>query len=557
MRAELRHALRNDGIRRLGLAWSLSIAADAALTVLLLVLVFNRGGIVPAALIGAVRMLPAIIVGMFAGSLVERYHADRVLVITGVLRAVLCALTTGVILTAGRTLADSRVMLIELFVLAGLAAAAAAPARTAQITLMPAVARSPDELVAANTVWTTGEAAGAFVGAFVAGLMMAVNGHPFVALVAGIGFLVTSWIILGLRLEQQSDAAGGGQVHGSGARFRLLDGVRAVRAKPLLTWTLFGTFGQVVTRGLLNALTVLAAIELLRMGQSGTGLLSAGLGVGGLIGAVFAMTSRRADTIVRTQIVSLVFWGVPLALIGLLPRPEIALFAMVVIGAANATYDVALFTILQRGSANEDRAPVLSVLEVVIGAGAVAGSLLAPVLTFLFGTRGGLIAAGILLPIMALLMYLKIGRITQVSIVSEETVALLRKVPAFAELPLTAVERLASGLVPFSAEAGSALMTQGEPGDRFLVIETGEIEVFVDGKSIHRLGPGAGVGEIALLRRSPRTATVTAVTDVTGYAIDATTFMAAIAGPAAAAVTERMAQANLARASAAGRVHAL
>jgi CRP-like cAMP-binding protein len=73
--------------------------------------------------------------------------------------------------------------------------------------------------------------------------------------------------------------------------------------------------------------------------------------------------------------------------------------------------------------------------------------------------------------------------------------------------------------------------------------------VLVDGRKIHRLGHGAGVGEIALLRRSPRTATVVADTDVTGYGVDGPTFLAAVAGPAAAAVSERMVQANLERAS--------
>jgi CRP-like cAMP-binding protein len=121
----------------------------------------------------------------------------------------------------------------------------------------------------------------------------------------------------------------------------------------------------------------------------------------------------------------------------------------------------------------------------------------------------------------------------------------------FAELPLTAVERLAAGLTPVRFPAGAALMTEGEPGDTFIVIATGEVEVSVDGRPIHRQGPGSGVGEIALIRRSPRTATVVATADVTGYAIDAPTFLAAVAGPAAAAVTERMAAANLQRASAA------
>jgi CRP-like cAMP-binding protein len=141
-------------------------------------------------------------------------------------------------------------------------------------------------------------------------------------------------------------------------------------------------------------------------------------------------------------------------------------------------------------------------------------------------------------------IYWRIGHAEQILVVNERLVNLLRRVPFFAELPLTALERLAEGLAPIAAPAGTRLMTQGEPGDRFVVIETGEVDVIVDGKPIHRLGAGAGVGEIALLRRSPRTATVTATSDVTGYSVDATTFLAAIAGPAAAAVTERMAHAR-------------
>jgi hypothetical protein len=267
------------------------------------------------------------------------------------------------------------------------------------------------------------------------------------------------------------------------------------------------------------------------------------------------MTATRSERLIRNEIVSLVFWGLPIAIIGVFVEPEVALAAMVVIGVANATYDVALFTIFQRVSGNDERGPVMSVLEGVIGLGAVSGSLLAPALMWAFGTRGALIVAGSILPILAAVIYLRIGDAERITHVNEAVVQLLRKVPAFAELPLTAVERVAAGLVPLTAPAGTALMTQGEQGDTFVVVADGEIEVSVDGRPIHRLG------EIALLRRGPRTATVVAVTDVTGYSVDASTFLAAVAGPAAAAVTERMAQANLMRASAqspesAGRIAA-
>jgi MFS family permease len=541
----LRQALGNDGLRRLGISWMLGIAADGALTVVTLVTVFNRGGVFAAGLLGAVRMIPAVVVGMMSGSLLERFRGNRMLVALGVIRATAAALTGFAIGTAGPTVPDHQVTMVMLFLFATVAAAAAAPVRPTQVTLMPAIARSPGELVAANTVWSTGEGLGAFAGPFVAGALMAIGLHHLVPLVAAVAFLVTAAIAAGLRFEQAADASGGGRR--SAGRFRFLDGVRAVRSKPLLGWTIFGTYGQVVTRGLLSALVVVASIELLQMGQQGTGLLSAALGLGGLLGAIFALSARRSERLVGTEIVALVFWGLPLAVLGVFAHQEVAVAAMVVIGVANATYDVALFTILQRASANEDRAPVLSVLEAVIGLGAVSGSLLAPLLTWILGTRGALVVAGSILPVMAVAMYLRIGRVAGITVVNEALIGLLRQVPAFAELPLTAVERVAAGLEPMTAEAGTALMTQGEPGDRFVVIATGEIEVIVDGRPIHRLGPGAGVGEIALLRSGPRTATVIAITDVTGYSVDASTFLAAVAGPAAAAVTERMAQAHLQR----------
>jgi MFS family permease len=543
--SSLRQALANEGIRRLGISWTLGIAADGALAVVMLVTVFNREGVIAAGLFGAVTMVPAVVAGMFSGVILERFPGNRILVALGIIRAVAAALTAVVIFTAGPTRIDHQQTMLLLFGLAAIAAVARAPVRPTQVTLMPALARSPGELVAANTAWTTGEGIGAFVGPFLAGILMGFGLPTVVAAIAAVVFLITAAITAGLKFEQAGDASGGMTRTAGG--FHLGAGLRALRRRPVLGWSMLGTYGQVLTRGLLNAMIVVATIQLLGMGQSGLGLLSAALGLGGLAGAIFALSSSRSEQLVQTETAALVFWGLPIAIIGLFPFSTAALMAMIVIGVANATYDVALFTIFQRACANDERAPVLSVLEAVIGLGAITGSLLAPVLLIVLGPRIALLVGGSILPIMALVIYWRIGHAGRITVVDEKLVDLLRKVPAFVELPLTAVERLAAGLVPISAGAGTVLMTQGEPGDRFIVIASGEIEVSVDGRPIHRLGPGAGVGEIALLRRTPRTATVTAVSDVTGYGVDPVTFLAAIAGPAAAACTERMVQANLAR----------
>jgi len=536
----LREALANDGIRRLELGWTIGIAADAGLTVVLLVVAYQRGGVLATGILGAVRMVPAVLSGMLAGAVLQRVRGDRLLLAIGLIRTAAAALVAILIVTDAA--------LPWLFVVAALASAAGAPVRPTQATLMPALARSPSELVAANVAWGSGEGAGALLGPFLAAMLIGLGDPAIAAGLAAAAFLVTAIVAGGLRFEQAADASGGAE--GAGRDLRLRDGIRALGRRPVPRWSMLAVFGQVATRGTLNTLLVVAAIELLGMGDGGLGLLSAALGLGGLLGAIFAMSLARTDRLVRSEVVSLAYWGAPIAVIGLLPFPTVALGAMVVIGVANAVFDVSLFTIFQRGSSNEERAPVFSVFEGVAGLGAVSGSLIGPALVGLFGARGALGIAGAFLPIVALVIYSRIGgadRADHLAVVNEPMVRLMREVDMFDQVPLTGLERLVEGFVPVAFPAGSDLMRQGDPGDRFVVIDTGEVEISVDGRPMGRLGHAAGVGEIALLRRSPRTATVTAVSDVTGYCVDAGTFLAAVSGPAAAAVTERIAEAKVLR----------
>ena len=165
---------------------------------------------------------------------------------------------------------DHQVTLVLLFVLAAVAAAAGAPVRPTQVTLMPALARSPGELVAANTVWSTGEGLGAFGGPFVAGALMAAGLHAVVAAVAAVAFLVTAAIGGRSPVRTGERRLGRRQPRARRAPTSPTD-VRAVRRRPVLAWSMLGTYGQAMTRGLLNALVVVAAIELLSMGQAGWG----------------------------------------------------------------------------------------------------------------------------------------------------------------------------------------------------------------------------------------------------------------------------------------------
>ena len=108
-------------------------------------------------------------------------------------------------------------------------------------------------------------------------------------------------------------------------------------------------------------------------------------------------------------------------------------------------------------------------------------------------------------------------------------VALLRSIPLFAELPAPAVEGLAAALTPAEAPAGARPHPQGEPGDAD-AIAAGQLDVLQDGRFLRRCGRGEGVGEIALLRAVPRTASVIAHTDATVYGLAREPFLTAVLG---------------------------
>ena len=183
---------------------------------------------------------------------------------------------------------------------------------------------------------------------------------------------------------------------------------------------------------------------------------------------------------------------------------------MVVIGISNALIDVAGFTLAQRTSPNDSRVAVLGLLDSAANAGVALGGILAPVLIAWLGIRGALVVTGSILPVAALLVWPVLRKVNEGGAGLAERSERIRGVPLFAPLSLATVDYLAARLEPFAAADGDWLMREGEAGDRFYLIDTGDIEISQGGRTLRTLGPGAGVGEIALLHDVPRTASVQA-----------------------------------------------
>ena len=148
----------------------------------------------------------------------------------------------------------------------------------------------------------------------------------------------------------------------------------------------------------------------------------------------------------------------------------------------------------------------------------------------LLGVRGALLAFGALLPAIVLLRWRAFRELEIGAPVPERDFNLLRGSPIFTPLPIHTLEWLCRALVEVDAGAGQEVITQGQAGDRFYLIEDGEVEVIEDGVFKRTLTAGDGFGEIALLHDVPRTATVRATAPMRLLALDREDFIEAVTG---------------------------
>ena len=89
---------------------------------------------------------------------------------------------------------------------------------------------------------------------------------------------------------------------------------------------------------------------------------------------------------------------------------------------------------------------------------------------------------------------------------------LLKRIPLFEHCSKKDLQRIAQIADELDLRAGKVLITEGERGREFFVLVDGEVEVTRKGRKLNTLGPGNFFGEMALLSKIPRTATVTALT---------------------------------------------
>ena len=490
--------------------------AEAIYLVGLIVYAFGVGGPPLVALVTVLQSLPSVVLAPAFMAATARVRRPQLLAGVLTVRCVTVA-AAGILLATNGPV----VGVLALAAIDGLASTVLRPIRG---TLVPMIARSPDELVAANVGITTGMSAASLLGPAVAAVILLAGSVEATFLLASALFVVA--LATTSRLRDVADTPKPRPMAAS--RARRPDGPRAAdrrahdrggdrrpalhpghadrprgddRAASCWGWT-----------------------------TPESGVLNSAVGLGMVLGSVLSVALVGQPRLAAAFSGAIALQGIGLAAPALVPLVLPTIVFFVASGAGKAILEVAGNSLLQRTVPTAARGQILALLESFVTAALAAGAVTASILVDRLGPTGALLAAGGLEVVLVVISWPWVRRVDDAAVVPERELRLLRGVAFFRPLQLTTIEDLAGRLEDVSVTAGAEVVRQGEPGDRFFIVETGRLEALVDGVPVRELGPTDSFGEIALLRDVPRTATVRATADATLVSLARDEFLSAVTG---------------------------
>ena len=518
----LRGVFRNRDIRNVQLAFAGSVTGNYAYAIAVAVFAYRHGGATAVGVLAFARLGAGAVVAPLAASFADRHPRQRVMLASDFVRT---AAMGGIGLTAA--LHGPAAIVYGLAVLTTVAGTVFRPAEAA---LLPTLATSPEELTAANVSSSTIDSVSSFIGPALGAFLLAVTGPAVVFFVNAATFAWSGLLVARVHGAGEVIELDGGEAAAE-EHEGLLAGVRAIRREPRLA-LLIGLYGaQTLVAGALGVLVVVTALRLLDLGSAGVGILEAASGIGSIVGAGVMLALVARNRLGQNLGAGIVLWGAPLVVLGLLTNTPVAIAAFVIVGLGNTLVDISAITLLQRNTPAAVAGRVFGVLESVLVGGLAVGALLAPVLVATAGPRAALVITGALLPVLAALSWPQLRHVDHGAAIDQGLVAALRGVPFLAPLPIGTLELLARQVVPVELAAGQQLFARGDHGDRFYLLREGTIAIELTIGTKREEAP-AYVGEIALLRDVPRTATVTAVTVCDLVALERDDFLAAVTGHA-------------------------
>jgi hypothetical protein len=468
----LRILVRNRGLARCELVWSLSALGSWAFSIIFGLYAYYEHGPGGVALAVAARMLPA--------AFVSRVRPPRPLRrFAGSARAslVLSGLGRFAVLEVFAVIVSSEGPFGLLLVLAAGFEMAGVTHRSARATMLAELAQTPGELAVANASQIA-ISAGFLLGGVASAILVGVSGMDTAFAVSGVAFLAAAGVAWTL---PPAIAAIGHRLPlvPRGHELRALGSNRYARIR--VGWFAATTFME----STLDLLLVIVALELLRIGGGGVGWLRAAFAAGLLLGGLAAWSALRSGRLAAALGIGALLAGVPLVLVAAWPSLAPAVLLVALLGGGFALLDGTLSLLTGRLARGGIPAEIVGVEEFVypfaraIGAGVSAWVVVA------FGDTASLVVFGLVLPMLGLVGLWPMWRAERAVTVPDEAFHLLRR--ALPGLSTTMVEDLAlvSGDARFSA--GAEIPRNGS----LYVISRGSVQLGDDGA---RLGVGEAVG---------------------------------------------------------------
>lgn len=509
---------RNRDLRRLEFAWWATSVGKWGGSLALAVHAFDVGGAVAVGVMALCRSLPGGLAAPVLALAADRNPRRTVLLVASGAQAAITAVAA-VAIGAGAPLG-------VIYLLACALAVASPAYKPAQTALLPRLAGTPRELCAANVAASMVSNFGFVVGAMSAGVLLEATSTAASFTVLAVAHAAALIPLIRIPADPRPDP----DPEPDHPARELLDGFRTVAHSGELRRPATMAVILAAVDGAMDVLVVVAALDLLGVGEAGAGYLNALWGIGCVAGGPVILRLLRRRHLTLGLSLGWLVLGASVAVTGSVAHIVVVGAALLCFGAGQTMVEVATETLLQRLTAHHVLARVFGAVEAMSVVACAAGALGAGVLVHAVGVRSALFVVAVLMPAVGLLRGTGFEHHEVGDPISESDYAILRDHTIFAPLPVATSERLAQALEQVDPESGTDVITQGESGDRFYLVATGEVDVLVDGVHCQTLGPGQGFGEIALLHDCPRTATVRARSGLTLLALDRDLFLEVVTG---------------------------
>jgi MFS family permease len=263
------------------------------------------------------------------------------------------------------------------------------------------------------------------------------------------------------------------------------------------------------------------------IGADALTVLYAAYGLGGILATVPAARAAAGRDIGRVLAGAVVIGGLSVVALARVTDLPVAVALVAIQGVVVTMADVLGITLLQRALGAAVLGRAIGTLDSATSVAMVSGSAIAPVLLGAGGLGGGFVVIGIALALVGVAAAVVLRRPALVSADTVERARRLAGLPLFAGAPQFALEGLAESCREMRVAAGTVVIREGDAPDDLYVLLTGAATVttVASAAPINTMHAGDFFGEIGLLRRVPRTATVTTTEPSTLLRIDGELFL--------------------------------